>query len=117
MAPAATSTFLVAGRRVGWHVYGDPSDRPILFLHGWGMLLSGYRRALDALPAPGGPCMPVTFPVSAVPSRCRCAARRSVGMPGSSPRRIEPARSEGSPWLSPGIRSGRESPPGQPRRT
>ena len=53
MAPAVTSTFLVDGRRVGWHVYGDPSDRPILFLHGWGMLLSGYRRALDALAGSG----------------------------------------------------------------
>jgi pimeloyl-ACP methyl ester carboxylesterase len=53
MAPAATSTFLLDGRRVGWHVYGDPSDRPILFLHGWGMVLSGYHRALDALAGSG----------------------------------------------------------------
>jgi pimeloyl-ACP methyl ester carboxylesterase len=49
MGPARTSTFTVEGRRVGWHTYGDPSDRPILFLHGWGMMLPGYRRALDAL--------------------------------------------------------------------
>jgi pimeloyl-ACP methyl ester carboxylesterase len=53
MAPAVTSTFLVGGRRVGWHVYGDPSGRPILFVHGWGMLLTGYRKALDALARSG----------------------------------------------------------------
>jgi pimeloyl-ACP methyl ester carboxylesterase len=53
MAPALTSTFLVGGRRVGWHVYGDPGGRPILFVHGWGMVLSGYRTALDALARSG----------------------------------------------------------------
>ena len=49
MGTARTSTFVVDGRVVGWHTYGDPSHRPILFLHGWGMMLPGYRRALDAL--------------------------------------------------------------------
>ena len=53
MAPAVTSTFAVDGRRVGWHVYGDPAGRPILFVHGWGMLLTGYGRALDALAGSG----------------------------------------------------------------
>ncbi len=49
MVPTVQSTFCVGGRRVGWHTYGDPSGRPILFVHGWGMMLPGYRRALDAL--------------------------------------------------------------------
>jgi pimeloyl-ACP methyl ester carboxylesterase len=53
MAPAVQSTFLVDGRRVGWHLYGDPTGRPILFVHGWGMMLAGYRRALDALAGTG----------------------------------------------------------------
>ncbi len=53
MAPAAKSTFTVDGRRVGWHRYGDPAGRPILFVHGWGMMLPGYRKALDALAANG----------------------------------------------------------------
>lgn len=53
MAPAANSTFLVEGRRVGWHRFGDPAGRPILFVHGWGMVLSGYGHALEALASSG----------------------------------------------------------------
>lgn len=53
MAPPITSTLRVDGRRVGWHVYGDPAGRPLLFVHGWGMLLTGYRRALDTLARSG----------------------------------------------------------------
>jgi pimeloyl-ACP methyl ester carboxylesterase len=53
VALAVNSTFTVDGRRVGWHQYGDPAGRPVLFLHGWGMMLSGYRRALDALAGSG----------------------------------------------------------------
>jgi pimeloyl-ACP methyl ester carboxylesterase len=34
-------------------VYGAPGGRPILFVHGWGMLLNGYRKALDALARSG----------------------------------------------------------------
>jgi pimeloyl-ACP methyl ester carboxylesterase len=49
MVPATHSTLSVSGRRVGWHTYGDPSARPLLFVHGWGMMLPGYRSALDAL--------------------------------------------------------------------
>jgi len=53
MTPAVTTTFSVDGRRVGWHVYGDPAGRPVLFVPGWGMQLTGYRRALDALAGSG----------------------------------------------------------------
>jgi pimeloyl-ACP methyl ester carboxylesterase len=53
MAPTATTTFTVDGRRVGWHRYGDPNGHPILFVHGWGMMLPGYRTALDALARSG----------------------------------------------------------------
>lgn len=53
MAPAAISTLLVEGRHVGWHRFGDPAGRPILFVHGWGMVLSGYRHALEALASSG----------------------------------------------------------------
>jgi pimeloyl-ACP methyl ester carboxylesterase len=48
-----TSTIHVNGQRVGWHVYGDPAGRPVLFMHGWGMRLTGYRRALDMLARSG----------------------------------------------------------------
>lgn len=53
MGPAVTTTFTVHGRRVGWHTYGDPDGRPILFVPGWGMMLGGYRIALDALARSG----------------------------------------------------------------
>jgi pimeloyl-ACP methyl ester carboxylesterase len=53
MALPVTSTIHVDRRRVGWHVYGDPADRPLLFVHGWGMRLTGYRRALDMLTLTG----------------------------------------------------------------
>jgi pimeloyl-ACP methyl ester carboxylesterase len=53
MAPPVTTTFRVGGRRVGWHTYGDPGGRPILFVPGWGMMLTGYRAALDALAGSG----------------------------------------------------------------
>jgi pimeloyl-ACP methyl ester carboxylesterase len=53
MAPAVVRTIRVDGRRVGWTVYGASGGRPILFVHGWGMLLSGYRKALDALAGSG----------------------------------------------------------------
>lgn len=46
---SARTTFTVSGRRVGWHTYGAANARPILFLPGWGMVLAGYRRALEAL--------------------------------------------------------------------
>jgi pimeloyl-ACP methyl ester carboxylesterase len=49
MDPGRRATFAVNGRRVGWHTIGDPAGRPVLFLHGWGMMLPGYRRALEAL--------------------------------------------------------------------
>ncbi len=46
-------TFPVNGQSVGWHVYGPEAGRPLLFLHGWGMLVHGYRRAIEGLAAAG----------------------------------------------------------------
>lgn len=38
---------------MGWHVYGPDAGRPLLFLHGWGMLVNGYWRAIEGLAAAG----------------------------------------------------------------
>ena len=46
-------SFRVDGRPVGWHIYGPEQGRPLLFLHGWGMRVNGYRSAIEALSTRG----------------------------------------------------------------
>jgi pimeloyl-ACP methyl ester carboxylesterase len=51
--PSESYTFKVGQRTVGWHVYGKPSDEPLLFIHGWGMVVEGYGKTLMRLAAQG----------------------------------------------------------------